>query len=420
MGILLGVTFFRKKAYQLRLDNIYTKTYYEIIDLINDVEVQLSKLNVSSSSKLQRSLLLEMWNKCCIIQLNLSQLSIHEEKIIPLIKFFNQLGDYSKHLANNNEYHAVSSKDNEQLRNLHVILISLQSALSETSDLIMAGNHFVNGLEEEMRIFDSCFDKITNKNQIEYPPVTYDGHFSDQLANKNPVFLENLSLINIEIASNIVYDKFEQASAVNILTHRYGSIEAYVFEVKWAGGIGTVCISKQGGYVVDYIQDIDVTNPRLNEEECTQKALAILNSLGYYNMQAVWIANINSVVYINFASCINDIIYYSDNILVKINSETGYLMGFDACNYIYNHSNQRETIYEPIDIEKARKELSPNLYVKSEKLCVIPIDSGCEKIAYEFYGSYLESDYLVYIDALTLEELKILKIIEGEWGKMVI
>ncbi|MDR0696368.1 MAG: germination protein YpeB [Christensenellaceae bacterium] len=419
LGILLGVNIYRKNTYQLRLNNLYSKTYYETTDLIADIELKLSKLNVSSTAKYQRTLLLDVWNKSLATQLNLSQLYISAERITPLIKFFNQLGDYSKHLANASETRNLTSEESAQLINLHKIVRSLLSALSKTSDLLNVGERFVEGIESEMTIFDNCFELISNENEPDYPQMIYDGAFSDGLLNKVPVFLSNLNLIDIDTATKIVRDKFANTKSINYLTKRAGAIESYIFDVDWEGGIGRVGISIAGGYIVEYVQLGNVTNPILSEYECMENGLKILESLGYPKMKAVWSTNINSVVYIDFAYCENEVTYYPDLIKVKISSESGHLIGLEACNYIYNHYYGREIACDIIDIAIIKNMLIANINIESENVCVIPTEAGIEKIAYEFYCSYLDSNYYVYIDAITLEEINIVKVVESEWGMLV-
>ena len=58
--------------------------------------------------------------------------------------------------------------------------------------------------------------------------------------------------------------------------------------------------------------------------------------------------------------------------------------------------------------------------MESRKLALIPITSICEKLCYEFKGTYAGESYIVYVNALTGEEEQIFKIINTEDGQLVI
>lgn len=69
------------------------------------------------------------------------------------------------------------------------------------------------------------------------------------------------------------------------------------------------------------------------------------------------------------------------------------------------------------DISSARQKLSPILSKKSEALAIIPLDTQNEKLCYEFLcDGQNGEEILVYINADTLEEEKILVVLKTDGG----
>ena len=73
-----------------------------------------------------------------------------------------------------------------------------------------------------------------------------------------------------------------------------------------------------------------------------------------------------------------------------------------------------------ITVEKAEKKLSVNLTVKTSRLAYIPLESGKEKLAYEFWGEAEDGEYYVYVDAKTGRELQIFKVISTDEGTLLL
>ena len=81
-----------------------------------------------------------------------------------------------------------------------------------------------------------------------------------------------------------------------------------------------------------------------------------------------------------------------------------------------NHS-KREISEEKISPEEARKTVSDDLKIISEKACLIPLDTGKEACCYEFRCKDKKGqEVLVYIDKETGEERDILLLLYADDG----
>jgi germination protein YpeB len=109
---------------------------------------------------------------------------------------------------------------------------------------------------------------------------------------------------------------------------------------------------------------------------------------------------------------------YPDLIKVQVRMDTGAVVGIEANNYLMNHT-ERVLPDIVLNVEQAREMVSDRLDVTHERLCVIPRENG-EKLAYEFIGKWSDSEFIIYIDALTGAELQILKIVDAENGVLTV
>ena len=69
---------------------------------------------------------------------------------------------------------------------------------------------------------------------------------------------------------------------------------------------------------------------------------------------------------------------------------------------------------------EAKKLVSSNLKIDSQKLCVIPLEYVGEALAYEFEGEYNNFKFYLYIDAETGSQIRVLKVVQTEQGELVL
>ena len=118
---------------------------------------------------------------------------------------------------------------------------------------------------------------------------------------------------------------------------------------------------------------------------------------------------------INYAGTQDGIILYPDLIKVKVALDTGEICSVESQGYIFNHE-KRENVTPKISMEEAKSSLNKNIEVMSEGLAIIPTDSKDEVLTYEFKGMVGNREFLIYINAETAQEEKVLMIRETPGG----
>ena len=105
-------------------------------------------------------------------------------------------------------------------------------------------------------------------------------------------------------------------------------------------------------------------------------------------------------------------------IKVKVCEERGLVTGAEAMTYVMNHS-QRDIPAATVTEAQAQSAIDGRIEVTSSRLAIIPLN-GEEILCHEFAGSFDGSDYFVYVDAQTGEEVQVLTVIGTAQGRAVL
>ena len=135
--------------------------------------------------------------------------------------------------------------------------------------------------------------------------------------------------------------------------------------------------------------------------------------------QSYQIENGNTLI-VNYAYTEQDVVCYTDLIKVYVALDNGKVIGFEAQGYVMHHTAR--TIPEAaVGKDEAQTKISPYLTVLSHQMAVIPTSGKNEIFCHEFKCENTDgSHYIVYINAETGREEKILILIEDETGTLTI
>lgn len=428
-AVLISV-WVKNKQNENALENAYEKSFFNMTDSMNDLETKLSKLKIANSSSQRMLLANDVWKSTAMIEDNLSQLPIDHHSISNTSKFINQLGDYiyslNRKLQSGDTY---SQEDIEKLDSMYDRCQELNQSIQTLSQKILSDYKIIDHLDQEnlrsgdinkKNLLGTGFENI-NQESIEYPEMIYDGPFSDALTQKDYKALKNLEEISYKQGIDYIYKKFEDTADVNYLGKASGDLEAYEYSTTTKDGLSRyVQLSVKGGMPITVSANSSKGETALSEEEATAYGQQWAKKLINQDMQGVWISITKDTAYINLAPVINDVIIYPDLIKVKISLTDGNLLGWEANAYLQNHTD-RDLPQPALTEAQAQQKISSRLKVNNVKLTLIPKDWGMEVLAYEFYSTYNDNIYIVYINAQTGAEENILMVINSpERGNMLI
>jgi len=451
----------------MNLENLYQRSFYDLVNNVNNMEVEVSKLMVSNDSTSQQKSLSKLKQQSSDAENSLSLLPINENILEKTTRFMNQFNGYCTSLITYKDG-KIENEDYETLGNVYNSISNIKIELNKIMEKIMKGYRISDNLNgnDVNSDFSLNFSSLSN-DTIEYPSLIYDGPFSDSTLKKSIKGLKSTEISEND-AENLITKIFDnKITNLNFLGETNSNFVTFDFGVNTEDGKNYfIQITKQGGFLltissnvlndnlgsvttevvkddnssgeIEIAEETNVDESSINKtEESTIVKVESINNLtseiekaidtaenfakklGLNDMKCVWSAASEEISYINLAPVIDDIIMYPDLIKVKVDLKNNSLVGWEATSYAYNHT-ERDDLIPQLSEEEARKLVSSNLDINSQKLCVIPLDYVGETLAYEFAGKYNDFNYYLYIDAYNGSQVRILKVVQTDEGELVL
>ena len=397
------------------------RAFYDLVGYVDNIETNMSKLFVASDSESQQKILGDLMVQSNLADSSLAALPVMDESKHYASKYINQVGDYAKYLNNRLiDQQTLTNEDMDRLVELYNVNTDLKEALTTLSAKVNEEYDF--DLLKDNNANDLIISQFNDfeKGAVDYPEMIYDGAFSDGVNNK-----EVKGLSGEEIDETVAVEKFNEIFA------EYGELDPSVMGMTenseiicynvtsmTEGGEIYAQISKVAGKLVMFNAYRECGEVKLSEEECIAKAGEFLEKLGYKDMKCVWNYASGGTEHLNFAYTENGVVMYPDLVKLNVCMETGVVTGLDADNYYINHTD-RLIGKAKHDMGEAFDKVNVKLDVQDERVTVIPLGNGRETLAYEFIGTYNGSVYYVYVDANTLKEVEIYKVVDTEQGRLL-
>ncbi len=117
---------------------------------------------------------------------------------------------------------------------------------------------------------------------------------------------------------------------------------------------------------------------------------------------------------------LDGVLIYPDLIRVSVALDDGDIVGFEANGYLSNH-RARDLAVATVSENSARQKVSRDLTVLSGQLALIPTAGEYEVLCMEFKCQTEDGRHIIiYVNAITDEEEKILLLLEDETGTLII
>lgn len=424
-SVVGGVLYFNKAQeadyYKSQLEYVYQQNFYELVDNVNNIESNLSKLSIATTPKMQNDYLTKISTLASNAQDNISVLPIEHNSINDTITYLNKLGGYTstlqKSLVNQK---TITLDQQDQIENLLDTSKIVKTELNKLSVMISSDNYsIVDNLTDPNKQNSRFNDEWSsfNNGNIEYPQLIYDGPFSDSVINKE---IKGLSQNEITSAQALIKMQkwFENYEIEYTGKTTGGDFDTYNFAFDDGNNQYYAQVSVRDGILLSLNSGQQSGAQNYSQEECCSFALKFAQDIGFENLKVVWDMQTDGFVYANLAPMQNDIILYPDEIKVKISAANGQIVGWEAKSWAYNHTIRKD-LTPTISSTQAKESLSPNLDVRTTKLVVAPKEFVGEALCWEFMCIYDGSTYYVYIDAISGEQSQILKVVETTDGSLL-
>ena len=140
-------------------------------------------------------------------------------------------------------------------------------------------------------------------------------------------------------------------------------------------------VTGQGGYLLWMMPENAAFARRYDVRTCLQNAKVYLADVGFGEMEPCFVQQYDGMAVANFAAVQDGVTLYSDQVKVQVSMDSGRVVGAECSQYLANHT-RRTDVTPTVTAARAREMVSPKLTIRSERLCVIPLEAGealCEK-----------------------------------------
>ena len=405
---------------QAEIASTHTESVYELNSIVDNLDANLSKARVANSQSEQVKLLSEIAIESEMAETVLERLPVETQFTQNATSFVNKMGDSAQGMLRQvSGGKKLSDSQIASLEYMYKANAQLKKTINElvseagTGDVLAAMRGKTDGL------FYVSFGELEN-NPVEVPKEINDGPFAENVKKASSKNLKGLKEITASEAENLAKKYFKDYNVTEANCTGEATAEqltVYNLSLKTNDGEMYAQISKQGGKVVEFNSYKDCADKNFSVERCIDIAEDFLESLGYDDMKAVWTSENGTTCNLNFVYEDDDVIYYSDMVKVKVCEERGIVTGAEALSYVLNHTDRHiDDDDAALTKSEARAKLHKGFDVKGARLAVIPVE-GAEVLCYEFSGEYEGSEYYVYIDAKTGNEVQVLTVIGTAQGR---
>lgn len=422
----------RAQQAELLLENSYTHAYYELTTAVSELDAALQKVQYATTPVMLGILCTDIYGKAVTAQMALGELPASDAVLEQTSAFLARTGDYACALAKSAAVDDSSiAQARDTLRALADVSSSLSSSLLDLESDLAGGSVSVGAL---LRVEEALSQRTGGSDAApggtafqsleadfpETPTLIYDGPFSEHLGGKTPLALEGLPQVGKDEARARAAEFLGLRAEVLAPTgESTGVLPTWSFSAVVDGGELTVEVTKQGGKVLSLFSSRSVGEAILSSQEAVDAATRFLAERGFDSMAESYHINQGNVLTINFAPVKGGVYLYPDLVKVSVALDTGTVMGFECHGWIMNHT-QRTFSVVPVSEDAARTVVSPDLEILAHQMALIPTGGEYEVLCHEFKCRTAEDTHvIVYVNAITGSEEKILLLLEDETGTLV-
>lgn len=432
MGGFIYANFDRAEQFERKINNTYQRAFAELSSGLNSIDISLQKCLYAASPAMTAAICTEIFGKTTAAQMALGEMPFSTQELEQTAGFVAKLGDYVYALSRSAaEGTALTEEQYANLTSLSETAALLAGNLTQLQADVHDGRITLTELQQAESQADQAEEgagigslsdsfKAMESEFPDIPSLIYDGPFSEHINSMTPKMTAGTEEISQEEAISIAADFLGvKEAAFSLSGVREGNLPVYLLSSRIDGGEVSVEVTKYGGIVATMSNSRLVDNPVMTGEDAVQLARAYLEKHGYTDMQESYWEISGGICTVNFAYTQDGVICYPDLIKVSIALDSGTTVCFEAQGYIMSHT-VRDIPAPEITQEAAASKISPQLRIVSHAMTIIPSAGKYEIFCHAFTCETKSGQHcMVYINAVTGEEEKILILLESESGTLV-
>ena len=423
----------RAEDYRRQLDNGYRQAFTELTTAAGELDAALEKVTYATTPSLFASLCAQAYAKALAAQTALGELPYGNVELEQTAAFFAKAGDYAMAMARGTNGEGVCTDENrETLRGLaaaagelsatlQALQLQLDGGALHPEDVAAVEARLAAAAEDGGQITGGSAFQTVEADFPQVPTLIYDGPFSEHLSSRTPQMLEGLPQVTEEEARRAAAAFAGlRAEVFTRTSDGAGNLPAWGFSALADGGELYVEITKQGGQVLQMLASRPVGEAALSRKEGVEQAASFLDAHGYQDMSPSYFLEGDGILTVHFAPVLDGVYCYPDLVKVGVALDNGDVVSFEAHGYLMNHG-AREPAAPAVSADEAAERVDTSLTVLSRQLALIPTGGEYEVLCHEFKCQNADGGHvLVYVNAATGQQERILLLLEDENGTLVI
>jgi len=444
-----GIYQFRMlQDYKMKTENQYKRALNDLVNNLDEVETCMSKVMVANSPAQKVLYLGETWKGSESAVSKMGQLPADEVGINYVDTLMNQVSDFSKSLTR--KVASVEGMTPEELKmfnDMHDRVIDVNRAVQQISTQFYAENlawldkqpGFLErigigkilktaaqggesngdnqgGQEASQQIPTSVGGglKQLDTSLQKYPPFTYQGELDKHYVEK-PLGLPQGDASEskaVSVAKDFLADMGYKNADPKITGLSQGPMGGYNMTYRDV----YLEVSKKGGVLTYYRDQRDINERQMDVKKAVDQAYTAIQKLGW-NLVVTSTEDLGDHVQVDAVAQESGVRLYPDKVRMTIAMDNGQVTGFDANPYYAYHHDRN--LNKVLTLEQAKTKLNKNFAIIENRMAVISKLGTDEALCYEFRGTALGEEYLIYINALDGSEEKICRIVNTPRGKLI-
>ena len=423
----------RAEDYRRQLDNGYRQAFTELTAAAGELDAALEKVTYATTPALFATLCAQAYATAQAAQSALGELPYGNVELEQTAAFFAKAGDYAMAMARGASGEGVCTDENrETLRGLaaaagelsatlQALQLQLDGGVLSPEDVATAEARLAAAQEDGEPVTSGSAFQTVEADFPQVPTLIYDGPFSEHLSSRTPQMLEGLPQVTEEEARRAAAAFAGlRAEVFTRTSDGAGNLPAWGFSALADGGELYVEITKQGGQVLQMLSSRPVGEAALSRKEGVEQAASFLDAHGYQDMAPSYFLEGDGILTVHFAPVLDGVYCYPDLVKVGVALDNGDVVSFEAHGYLMNHG-AREPAAPAVSADEAAERVDPSLTVLSRQLALIPTGGEYEVLCHEFKCQNADGGHvLVYVNAATGQQERILLLLEDENGTLVI
>ncbi|MCO1601494.1 PepSY1/2 domain-containing protein [Desulfosporosinus nitroreducens] len=420
--------------YRIAAENNNRRALNDFASHLDQVETDMAKGNVASNPAQKILYLSQVSSKSDAALKDFAQIPAQQTGLSYVGQFLTQSGDFTRTMAQRIAGGGtISAEEEKTLSDMHERLMPVNQQVQDlilrmdTEKLVwtdpdpslrqrlglgtQVAEAAADGSEAPSKSVRSGLDQLDASLQ-KLPPFSYTGEYATRVVEK-PLGLPAGDVTrdqSLERAREFLNKAGYADASPEFAGESQGPLGGYIWNFKES----YLEVSRQGGVITLYRDQRSIEPKTLSVEEASNKAKAVLQSLGW---QLAITSSEEFGSYVQFDAVVekDGVRIYPDKVRLMIALDNGQLVGFDASPFYAFHHER--TFPTKLTMEQAVRKLRLNFQVLESRLAVIAKSGNQEVYCYEFRGRYQGEEYLIYLNASNGAEEKIQRIIKTPRGE---